>query len=142
MTDSVPFNSIGKRYICGTTDNFIGNIADVKIYSNQNFISSTPYLINSNTNSNTIISNSISLFEYAVIIVLTFLSASGLGMFMYKRKKKLPTESNASLNQSIGETNIIQELNRNQIQDIKLCKNCGQIIYPGEFFCANCGKRL
>lgn len=142
LTNSVTYNSIGKRYVCGTTDNFIGNIDELKIYSSNfqsnnsmNITSINNIMLNSNQ-------NSFSLFEYGTIILIIFLLVSSLGFYMNKKKKNTPVESTIPFSTSLQNSGTSNNMNYSQRQRMNICPGCSELIYPGEVFCAKCGKRL
>lgn len=145
LTNPATMNTIGKRYICGTTNNFLGDIDEVRIYSNQ--VSSSPVVSKQATSIvslNNTSSNNILVF-FILILLGIFAIGSILGITVSNKRKRLTREQN---NQPITHTNTTILNSRSQTrQNINrslnsFCSSCGYHITLGDVFCENCGQRI
>lgn len=156
LTNSVTMNAIGKRYICGTTNNFVGNIDEVKIYSNMKGTASyssyqvptIPNQVSTKQNQVSTISNNFNLNEYLglfIIVIGIFVVGSILGISTSKRKK-LSREQNSH---TVTYPNTPNQFTRPQARqnfdrrsNNSFCSSCGHHITFGDVFCENCGQRI
>ncbi len=143
LTNQITMNTIGKRFLCGTTENFIGNIDEVKIYSNQlgsitpfsNQITSTP--LSSKTKSD-------QFFILIIIFVLIFVFGSILGIRANNKGKRQPSNRSQFTNttQTTSYHNVQQVNSSSMFNLSNICSKCGHQTQSSDMFCENCGNRL
>ena len=145
LTNPVTMNAIGKRFICGTTNNFIGNIDEVKIYSNE---LSPSFTFPKQTNSIPSSTNTGSTNEIVFIILIIgmfFVIGSILGITASNKRKRISRRQNSQSNNHSDLT--VQNSSSQAIQNHnsrfnRFCTNCGFQTGVGDVFCENCGKKI